>query len=113
VPRSTIALLWTCKSAHKLCEGLREIGHRVGRALVCELLHRLDSSLQVNRKTREGSNHPDRDAQFHHINDCVNEALAAGEPAISIDTKKSNWSAISRMVGASGAPRATLNSGGA
>jgi transposase len=81
-------LLWTCKSVRKLCQSLREMGHRIGRTLVCELLHQLDYSLQANRKTREGSNHPDRDAQFHYINDRVKEALAAGEPAISIDTKK-------------------------
>jgi transposase len=81
-------LLWTCKSVRKLCESLREMGHRIGRTLVCELLHQLDYSLQANRKTREGSNHPDRDAQFHYINDRVKEALAANEPAISIDTKK-------------------------
>jgi transposase len=81
-------LLWTCKSVRRLCQSLREMGHQVGRTLVCELLHQLDYSLQANRKTREGSNHPDRDAQFHYINDRVKEALAAGEPAISIDTKK-------------------------
>lgn len=81
-------LLWTCKSVRKLCQSLREMGHQVGRTLVCELLHQLDYSLQANRKTREGSKHPDRDAQFHYINDRVKEALATGEPAISIDTKK-------------------------
>ena len=52
------------------------------------LLHKLNYRLQANRKTREGSHHPDRDAQFHYINDRVKEALAAGEPAISVDTKK-------------------------
>jgi transposase len=81
-------LLWTCKSLRKLCQSLCEMGHQVGRTLVGELLHQLDYSLQANRKTREGSNHPDRDAQFHYINDRVKEALAANEPAISIDTKK-------------------------
>ena len=64
------------------------MGHTIGRTLVGELLHKLDYSLQANRKTREGSHHPDRDAQFHYINDRVKEALAAGEPAISVDTKK-------------------------
>ena len=81
-------LLWTCKSLRKLSHGLREMGHKIGRTLVGELLHKLDYSLQSNRKTREGSNHPDRDAQFHYINDRVKAALAAGEPAISVDTKK-------------------------
>ena len=74
-------LLWTCKS-------LRDMGHKIGRTLVGELLHKLDYRLQANRKTREGSHHPDRDAQFHYINERVKEALAAGEPAVSVDTKK-------------------------
>jgi hypothetical protein len=81
-------LLWTCRSLRKLSQSLRDMGHQIGRTLVGELLHKLDYSLQANRKTREGSNHPDRDAQFHYINDRMKEALAAGEPAISVDTKK-------------------------
>jgi hypothetical protein len=81
-------LLWTCKSLRKLAESLRGMGHKIGRTLVGELLHKLDYSLQANRKTREGSNHADRDAQFHYINDRVKEALASNEPAISVDTKK-------------------------
>jgi hypothetical protein len=64
------------------------MGHTIGRTLVGELLHRLDYRLQANRRTREGSHNPDRDVQFHYINDRVKEALAAGEPAISVDTKK-------------------------
>jgi len=59
-------LLWTCKSLRKLAESLRGMGHKIGRTLVGELLHKLDYSLQANRKTREGSNHADRDAQFHY-----------------------------------------------
>jgi len=81
-------LLWTCKSLRKLSQSLCDMGHKIGRTLVGELLHKLDYSLQSNRKTREGSIHPDRDAQFHYINDRVKQALAAGEPAISVDTKK-------------------------
>jgi hypothetical protein len=81
-------LLWTCKSLRKLSQSLRDMGHRIGRTLVGELLHGLDYRLQANRKTREGSQHPDRDAQFRYINDRVKEALAGGEPAISVDTKK-------------------------
>ena len=81
-------LLWTCKSLRKLSAGLCGMGHSVGRTVVGELLWKLGYSLQANRKTREGTNHPDRDAQFHYINDRVKEALAAGEPAISVDTKK-------------------------
>jgi len=71
-------LLWTCKSLRKLCQSLRDMGHTVGRTVVGDLLRKFDYSLQSNRKTREGSNHPDRDAQFLYINDRVKEALAAG-----------------------------------
>ena len=81
-------LLWTCKSLRKLSRSLCDMGHKVGRTLVGELLHKLDYRLQANRKTREGAHNPDRDAQFHYINDRVTEALVAGEPAISVDTKK-------------------------
>ena len=81
-------LLWTCKSLRKLAGGLCDMGHRIGRTVVGELLHELGYRLQANRKTREGGQHPDRDAQFHYINGRVKEALAAGEPAISVDTKK-------------------------
>jgi len=81
-------LQWTCKSLRKLSQSLRDMGHQIGRTLVGELLHQLGYSLQANRKTREGASHPDRDAQFRYINDRMKEALAAGEPAISVDTKK-------------------------
>jgi Rhodopirellula transposase DDE domain len=81
-------LLWTCKSLRKLSEALRAMGHQIGRTVAGELLRKLGYSLQANRKTREGSSHPDRDAQFQYINERVKESLAAGEPAISVDTKK-------------------------
>ena len=81
-------LLWTCKSLPKLARGLCDMGHKIGRTVVGELLHELGYRLQANRKTRKGGQHPDRDAQFHYINGRVKEALAAGEPAISVDTKK-------------------------
>jgi hypothetical protein len=81
-------LLWTCKSVRKLSAGLAAMGHKVGRTVVGKLLTQLHYSLQSNRKTREGASHPDRNAQFHYINDRVKAALAAGEPAISVDTKK-------------------------
>ena len=81
-------MLWTSKSLRKLAEGLGRMGHTIGRTLVSKLLHQLDYSLQANRKTRQGSNHIDRDAQFHYINDRVKEVLASGNPAISVDTKK-------------------------
>ena len=81
-------LLWTCKSLRKLSQSLRDMGHKIGRTVVGELLYKLDYRLQANRKTREGASHPDRDGQFRYINDQVKAALAAGEPAISVDTKK-------------------------
>jgi transposase len=83
-----LPLRWTSKSVRKLAEGLRELGHRVSYRTVARLLRELGYSLQANQKTREGSSHPDRDAQFRHINQRVREALGAGEPAISVDTKK-------------------------
>jgi hypothetical protein len=81
-------LRWTCKSLSQLTQALVAMGHRVGRTLVSELLHEQKFSLQANRKTREGESHPDRDAQFRHLNESVRAALAAGEPVISVDTKK-------------------------
>ena len=82
------ALLWTAKSLRKLAGGLQALGHRIGHNVVGDLLREMGYSLQANRKTREGSHHPDRDAQFGYINQQVTAALAAGEPAISVDTKK-------------------------
>lgn len=82
------ALRWTCKSVRKLATELCERGHRVSHQWVAEGLHDLGYSLQGNRKTREGSEHPDRDAQFQHINATAQAYLAAGDPVISVDTKK-------------------------
>jgi transposase len=81
-------LRWTAKSVRRLAEGLRELGHRVSHETVARLLRVLGYSLQANRKTREGASHPDRDAQFAHINQTIRAALDAGQPAISVDTKK-------------------------
>jgi len=81
-------LLWTSKSVRKLAAELRGLGHEVSYRTVARLLHQLGYSLQANRKTKEGRQHPDRDGQFRHINAKVAAALAASEPAISIDTKK-------------------------
>ena len=81
-------LRWTSKSTRKLAAALRGLGHRVSHQWVAEALHGLGYSLQGNRKTREGSAHPDRDAQFAHINAAAATALAAGEPVIAVDTKK-------------------------
>ena len=81
-------LLWTSKSVRRLAAELREQGHDVHFTTVAQLLRSLGYSLQSNRKTLEGAQHPDRDAQFRLINQRVGAAIAAGEPAISIDTKK-------------------------
>jgi len=81
-------LRWTCKSVRKLAEELNRQGHRTSAHLVANLLHDLGYSLQANRKTREGEGHPDRNNQFDHLNHTVKEYLAAGDPAISVDTKK-------------------------
>jgi hypothetical protein len=81
-------LLWTAKSLRNLTAGLCALGHRVCHNTVGTLLRTLGYSLQANRKTREGASHPDRDAQFGYLNEQVKAALAAGEPAISVDTKK-------------------------
>jgi hypothetical protein len=81
-------LLWTAKSLRHLAAGLGDLGHRVCHNVVADLLRAMGYSLQANRKTLEGTSHPDRDAQFGYLNAQVTEALAAGEPAISVDTKK-------------------------
>jgi len=81
-------LKWTSKSLRNLAAGLGAMGHRVGHDVVGMLLKQLGYSLQGNRKTREGSHHVDRDAQFQHIARTVKDAITAGQPAISVDTKK-------------------------
>lgn len=81
-------LRWTCKSLRKLADELVEQGHQVSHRLVGELLEELGYSLQANRKTQEGSAHPDRNAQFEFINRRTLEELALGNPVISVDTKK-------------------------
>lgn len=81
-------LRWVSKSQRHLSAALAERGFVAGQKLVGRLLKRLGFSLQANSKTREGANHPDRNAQFDHINAQVKAFQAAGEPAISVDTKK-------------------------
>jgi DDE family transposase len=82
------ALRWTCKSARTLAAELTARRHPVSHTKVTQLLREGGYSLQGNRKTEEGGDHPDRDAQFQHINRAVQDALRAGEPVISVDTKK-------------------------
>jgi hypothetical protein len=101
-------LRWTSKSAAKLAEALREMGHDVVDRTVLRLLKAKGYSLQANKKTREGSQHPDRDAQFAHINQTVAEAIAQGEPVISVDAKKreliGDFKAVGREFEPKGAP---------
>ncbi len=82
------ALRWTCKRVRTLAATLRAGGHRVSHQWVAEALHGLGYRLQGKRKTREGSDHPDRDGQFAHIDAAAAAALAAGTPAIAVDTKQ-------------------------
>ena len=82
------ALKWTCKSTRRLSQELQQHGHLIGPTSVRSLLHDLDYSLQANRKTREGIDHPDRDEQFSYINERVKMFLRSRQPAISVDTKK-------------------------
>jgi transposase len=81
-------LRWTCKGVRTLAAALGQVGHRVSHQWVAAALEELGYSLQANRKTREGGDHPDRDAQFAHINSTAEAFLAAGEPVISVDAKK-------------------------
>ena len=81
-------LRWTCKSVRQLAAQLNRMGHRTSHRMVAEILHGMEYSLQANRKTLEGSSHPDRDAQFHHISDRIREFQADRQPVISVDTKK-------------------------
>jgi transposase len=81
-------LRWTCKSTRALAAELKRKGYAVSQRLVWSLLHQLKYSLQGNKKTLEGNQHPDRNAQFEHINEEVSCHLAAGLPVISVDTKK-------------------------
>ena len=81
-------LRWTCKSIRTLSEELNESGHAVSHRWVWATLHDLNYSLQANRKMEEGNQHADRNEQFEHINARVSEESLAGNPVISVDTKK-------------------------
>ena len=81
-------LRWTCKSTRTLAAELTSQNHAISHEKVAQLLRQMDYSLQGNRKTEEGNDHPDRDEQFEYINEQVRRALAAGRPVISVDTKK-------------------------
>ena len=84
----TSPLRWTCKSLRQLAQALRAQGHQASHRMVGDLLHQMNYSLQANRKTLEGGDHPDRNAQFLHIDEQIRAQMAAGQPVISVDTKK-------------------------
>lgn len=81
-------LRWTCKSLRNLAGELKNMGHATSHRMVGELLHEMDYSLQANQKTIEGASHPDRNAQFEYIHQCVLDFQAKNQPIISVDTKK-------------------------
>jgi len=81
-------LRWTCKSTRKIAREISKKSTSISHEKVAQLLRKLDYSLQGNRKTKEGTDHPDRDAQFRHINATVGNAMRDGIPVISVDTKK-------------------------
>ncbi len=83
-----LPLRWTCKSTRRLANELTQAGHSVSPRTVASLLREDGYSLQANRKTREGGQHPDRNAQFEFLNAQVKRFLKRGQPAISVDTKK-------------------------
>ena len=81
-------LLWTARSQRNLVDALIKQGHQTSMKMVSRLLKELGYSLQANRKRLEGAQHPDRNAQFEHINETLRRQIGAGEPAVSVDTKK-------------------------
>jgi transposase len=101
-------LRWTCKSTTRLAQELEQAGHPISQRSVCTLLHAQQYSLQANRKTREGSQPPDRDAQFQYINARVKQFQRTKQPVISVDAKKKelvgNFKAPGREWQPKGAP---------
>lgn len=81
-------LRWTCKSVRNISDFLKELGHSAGRQSVARILHEMEFSLQGNRKTKEGEDHPDRDKQFRFISKKCRSFIRNCDPVISVDTKK-------------------------
>lgn len=98
-------LRWTCKSAARLAMELQTQGHAVSERSINRLLHALGYSLQSNRKTLEGSHHPDRDAPFQHINQRVKVFQRQRQPVVSVDTKKKELIGQCRHGGREWAPK--------
>jgi transposase len=101
-------LCWTTRSVRNLAAELRRGGHPVSHQTVSELLHECGYSLQANRKTLEGTSHPDRHAQFEHINGVVRLQLELGQPVISVDTKKKEAVGPFRNAGKELRPKGSL-----
>jgi transposase len=100
-------LRWTTKSTTKLAKELQVMGHQVSQRTVSRLLWELGYSLQSNRKTREGTNHPDRDAQFQQISQTVEEFQQRQQPVISVDAKKKELIGDYKQTGVEWEPKAT------
>jgi hypothetical protein len=90
-------LRWTCKSLSQLARALVAMGHKIGRSTVSDLLHQQKFSLQANRKTREGASHPDRDAQFTHLNESVRDAFH-GEWNYTIHPTETNTEPVKAVI---------------
>lgn len=100
-------LRWTCKSKDKLAAELQAMGHKVSATKVGRLLHEMGYSLQVVRKTREGDQSPDRNAQFEHINRTAKRFMSKGQPVVSVDTKKKELVGDFKNGGAEWQPKGT------
>ena len=98
-------LRWTCKSTRQLAKALVVKGHKVSHTTVADELHLQKYSLKGNRKTQEGSSHPDRNAQFLHIHETSSTFQQRGDPVISIDTKKKEILGNHKNVGREWAPK--------
>jgi hypothetical protein len=101
----TRPLLWVSKSLDKLASALADMGHSISPNSVRKLLTKLGFSRQVNRKADEGASHPDRNAQFEYINTQVLAAQAAGQPVVSVDTKKKELVGNYRNAGSDWRPK--------
>ena len=100
-------LRWTCKSTYRLAAELKRQGHVVSQRTICDLLSEMNFSLQSTRKTKEGGQHQDRDAQFGYIARMVTDYQAAGDPVISVDTKKKELIGDFKNVGQEWQPKGT------
>ena len=101
----TARLLYTSRSVRKLTKETNKFGHDISHTAACRILKDMDYRLQANKKTSEGSDHIDRDAQFEYINKQAKSFIRAKQPVISVDTKRKNWWAIFATTAANGVPR--------